>query len=150
VNHPEAEARLEKALRMVDLLDAVGITSEQVAGFQPEHWDQVAAAARVHRPSSQTQDRVLTMLRNREAAKRLFRTKSAAETERQAAEIRIRAERRAGELLKLTAETGQRKGQGMKSGDTISLPPTLSEIGISPDQSSQWQKLAAIPQEAAQ
>jgi hypothetical protein len=82
VNRPEAEARLEKALLIVDLLDAAGITSEQVSRFAPEHWQQAAEAARVNLPSQQTQDRVLVMLRNREAARKLLRRKpSAVETD---------------------------------------------------------------------
>lgn len=75
MNWQQAEARLEKALQIVDLLDAAAITSDQVARFELEHWDQVAAAARVHRPSPQMQDRVLLMLRNREAARDLLRRK---------------------------------------------------------------------------
>jgi hypothetical protein len=70
----EAKARLEKAIQIVDLIDAAGITSEQVAGFQPEHWHQAATAARVNPPSQQTQDRVLRMLRSREAARELLRS----------------------------------------------------------------------------
>ena len=75
MNRLEDETRLEKALLMVDLLDAAGITSEQMARFESDHWDQAAAAARVKRPSPATQARVLTMLRNREAARDLLRRK---------------------------------------------------------------------------
>lgn len=76
----EAEARLVKAIQLVDILDAAGITSEQVARFEPEHWHQAAAAPRVRPPSTQTQERVLIILRNREAARKLLRRKPAAET----------------------------------------------------------------------
>jgi hypothetical protein len=71
----EGEARFEKALRMADLIDAAGIKSEQVAEFQPEQWQQAAAAAHVKRPSPATQARVLAMLRNRENARDLLRRK---------------------------------------------------------------------------
>lgn len=57
-----------------------------------------------------------------------------------ATEIKVRAERRAGELLH---ETGLLEGRPKKaSNDT-----RLSDLGISYDQSSRWQKLAAIPED---
>jgi hypothetical protein len=65
------------------------------------------------------------------------------EAERRAAEIRIRAERRAGELLKLAAAAGQRQksgGTGPRHGRgarlSVSSAPTLPDIGITRDQSS--------------
>jgi hypothetical protein len=64
--------------------------------------------------------------------------------ERKACEIRIRAERRAGELLREMAGTGQRKRRGRPTEKTSSAT-TLSEIGITRDQSSKWQALAEIP-----
>ena len=73
------------------------------------------------------------------------------DSERKAIEIRIRAERRAGELLKAAKDAGQRhNGRGNnrpKLDSRSSIPtPTLTEIGISADQSSDWQKLAEIPE----
>jgi len=70
------------------------------------------------------------------------------EAERKAGEIRLRAERRAGELLREMKQNGTRHGRGgnqkSKSGSaTLKLP----DIGISKDQSSQWQKLAEIPEQ---
>lgn len=71
-----------------------------------------------------------------------------------ATEIKVRAERRFGELLRETAETGERERKaGPSSGrpstktsrpESTSLP-TLKTLGISRDQSSDFQKLAAIP-----
>jgi hypothetical protein len=66
------------------------------------------------------------------------------DAERKASEVRIRAERRAGELLKEQAENGQRAtGRPEK----LSQPATLSELGISRTQSSRWQGLADVPSE---
>jgi hypothetical protein len=59
--------------------------------------------------------------------------------ERRVAEIRIRAERKCGELL-ITSP----KGRPAK----VSADPTLSKLGISRGQSSQWQKLAAVSEGA--
>ena len=67
------------------------------------------------------------------------------EAERKATEIRLRAERRAGEILEDMKETGQRRGSG---GDYITSSPQatmLSDLGISRDQAPKWQQLAAIP-----
>ena len=66
------------------------------------------------------------------------------DAERKACEIRIRAERRTGELLKEMAGTGERaNGRPKKASESA----TLSKIGITRDQSSQWQRLAEIPTE---
>ena len=70
------------------------------------------------------------------------------EAERQCALIRVRAERKCGQMLRDTEKaTGT-----LKQGDN--LPPssesstgikTLSDMGITYDQSSNWQKLANVP-----
>ncbi|CAN2532555.1 hypothetical+protein [Methylocapsa aurea] len=61
---------------------------------------------------------------------------------RQATEIKLRAERRGGELLRDMAESGERVADGRpkRSGDTT--VSTLKDIGVTKDQSSRWQKLA--------
>jgi hypothetical protein len=61
------------------------------------------------------------------------------EAERQCCEIRLRAERKAGQLL---AQIDKLKGRPGKASDVT----RLSDLGISHDQSSQWQRLAAVPQ----
>ncbi len=71
------------------------------------------------------------------------------EAEEQLSGIRMRAERRAGELLVEMAETGERAGGGRpekklcNDGTVIS---TLPDLGISPHQSADWQQLAKIPE----
>jgi hypothetical protein len=67
-----------------------------------------------------------------------------------ATDIKMRAERRAGELLREMGERGERdqgKGGDRKSQSSDTTVKTkLSDIGITKDQSSRWQKLAAMPE----
>jgi hypothetical protein len=70
------------------------------------------------------------------------------EAERRACEIRLRAERKAGQLL---AKMDKAKGGGDRKSDHRSHGATgdqltLDDIGISKKQSADWQKLGAIPQ----
>jgi hypothetical protein len=70
------------------------------------------------------------------------------EAERKVAEIRLRAERRPGQLLKETAATGQRD-QGGSDRKSPSAEPRvkLEDLGITYDPSASWQKLAEIRDE---
>jgi len=70
------------------------------------------------------------------------------DAERQAAEIRLRAERKAGQLL-ATMEKAKPSGnnQHKDRSPRTTDPPKLKDLGISKDQSSQWQKLGAMPQQ---
>ncbi len=58
----------------------------------------------------------------------------------QCAEIKLRAERRAGELLAEKVTPGGDKRSGSRSHDA-----TLKEVGINKSQSSRWQQIAAMP-----
>jgi hypothetical protein len=64
-----------------------------------------------------------------------------------ATEIRLRAERRAGELLKdMDKNKGAVAGKtGRKARPLLDMAPKLSDLNISKSQSSKWQKLAGIP-----
>jgi N6-adenosine-specific RNA methylase IME4 len=64
-----------------------------------------------------------------------------------ATEIRMRAERRAGELLIEMAERGERdsgKGNRNPALKSRNATPKLSDLGISKTKSSRWQKLAEL------
>ena len=70
------------------------------------------------------------------------------EAERQACEIRLRAERRAGVLLR-QMEKAKGGEQYHSTPNTVSGVPskTLSDLGVSYKQSSDWQKLADVAEE---
>lgn len=63
-----------------------------------------------------------------------------------ATEIKVRAERRAGEMLRKARESGDLRGQGNPQLSTASTIG-LEQIGITRDQSSRYQKLAEMPAE---
>lgn len=73
------------------------------------------------------------------------------ELETAAIELRMRAQRRAGEMLitlkadGLQAKKGRRKE--MSSGHDISFVQTLQDLGISRNDSMLWQRIARIPEE---
>lgn len=70
------------------------------------------------------------------------------QSQNEAAEIKIRAERKAGEML--TRMPMQDGGDAMKArshGVTEVLPPTLAELGIEKMQSSRWQQIAKLPEQ---
>jgi|KBSMisStandDraft_5_1062788.scaffolds.fasta_scaffold1576499_1 hypothetical protein len=72
--------------------------------------------------------------------------------ERWVKEIRFRAERGMGVLLKETEQTNQRRSKSagrpkkVSSGNDSFSPKSLKQLGITKDQSSQYQQLAAIPE----
>ena len=69
------------------------------------------------------------------------------EAEKQAAEIRIRAERKTGQLLAVSEKSEGGRPTKNQSIDTTGSTQTLADIGISKDQSSKWQQLAELPEE---
>lgn len=63
-----------------------------------------------------------------------------------ATEIKVRAERRAGQMLaEMPKQDGGHAKKITRSHDSTEFPKTLAEIGISKNESSRWQKLAAVP-----
>jgi hypothetical protein len=66
-----------------------------------------------------------------------------------AEEIKLRAERMAGELLK---EQARKPGETDKKimSQAMTLCPALSDIDITRNQSSNWQRIANIPEKVSQ
>lgn len=73
------------------------------------------------------------------------------ENQNEAAEVKIRAERKAGEMLARMPKNEGAKGTGSNQYEVRSLdvtaPPTLEELGIEKMQSSRWQTIASLPVE---
>jgi SAM-dependent methyltransferase len=67
------------------------------------------------------------------------------EMQNRCAEIKIRAERRAGDILSDMEKHPPGPSSGDRSHDGTDLP-RLSDLGISKNQSSRWQSIAAIPE----
>jgi hypothetical protein len=65
----------------------------------------------------------------------------------QATEIRLRAERRAGEILAEMADRGERHRRGDSNQHAKSQAATLQNLDINKSQSSRWQKLAEIEED---
>ena len=70
------------------------------------------------------------------------------EAERQACNVRLRAERRCGEILKAMKANGERASRGNPSGKTNveRNDITLADLNISRDQASRFQQLADVPE----
>lgn len=78
----------------------------------------------------------------------LKRANESIEMQNDAAEIGLTAKRRAGEMLKEGDRAKAGDNQYTRSGTTtVVVPPSLSEIGITANQSSRWQSIAEIPEE---
>jgi hypothetical protein len=69
------------------------------------------------------------------------------EAERQLCQIRLRAERKMGDMLAKMEKAKAGRPPGNPSSDTTDFrgAPTLAELGITRDQSSRWQRLAEVP-----
>lgn len=64
-----------------------------------------------------------------------------------ATEIKVRAERRCGEMLRETHRAHAGENQHSRSSNDATTSPTLADMGLTRDQSSRYQQLAAMPAE---
>src|SRR5712691_7594941 len=67
------------------------------------------------------------------------------EAQNDAAEIRLRAERKLGELLAALPKQDGGAAARARSQAATEVPPSLGDLGISKSQSSRWQAIAAVP-----
>lgn len=91
-------------------------------------------------------DEVMSIMNVAEQAALYAKQANDNELVEKATEIRVRAQRKAGEMLAQGRESGDRAKSG---GDMKkeSKPPTLCDIGVTKDQSSRWQSLASMSEE---
>jgi len=69
------------------------------------------------------------------------------ENELKACQIRLRSERKAGQILRAMVLAGERQsGRGNHKAELPEGTPELEDLGISKKQSAQWQKLGLVPQ----
>jgi len=85
-------------------------------------------------------------IRDKAEALRIYAKQSgqSLEVQNKCAEIKLRAERRAGVILAEMEKNKGARGKGVRFHDESA--PTLAELGISQVQSHRWQKMAGIPQ----
>jgi hypothetical protein len=62
-----------------------------------------------------------------------------------ATEIKVRAERKAGAMLLVSEKNKGARGVGKSAVTSCDRTPTLEEIGVTKNQSSRWQRMAAMP-----
>jgi hypothetical protein len=67
------------------------------------------------------------------------------DAELDAAEIKLRAERRLGELLAEQKKNGERRAEKNRLHDATSPPPTLADLGIEKTAAHRWQAVAKVP-----
>ena len=115
------------------------------------HYDAMVRAISVCRSVDEVKE-----LRNKARALEMYAQQARnLDAERKCCEVRIRAERRAGELLREMKVSGQRQKQGDSGGNrkqtsrnqTSAAPAAkLADLNITRDQSSKWQQLAEVPE----
>jgi hypothetical protein len=121
------------------------------AGILPSYDAACVAVA-----NARTIDEVQEIASNAEALRAYARQARNRQLELDAAEIRIRANRRVGELMSGQGRTvGKAKGaqgigtsEGYRETRTPDCPPTLAEAGIDKNQAHSGRTLAAMPKEA--
>lgn len=69
------------------------------------------------------------------------------EMQNDAAEIKLRAERRAGEMLAVMEKNGGGRPAENRSRAVTGLSPKLEDLGVTKNQSSQWQQMASVPED---
>lgn len=99
-----------------------------------------AALAEAHRV-----DEVKNIRDKAEAMAAYARQAKDSELIQYATEIKVRAERRCGELLARTEKHEGGRPTANRSNDATGSVPTLAQMGLTKDESSRYQQLAAMP-----
>ncbi len=72
-NPHERYNRIQKALKIADVLDKFHFSSHEAAGFTEAQWGMAARGAQVNPPSAETQAAVISMLEARERVKEMVK-----------------------------------------------------------------------------
>lgn len=85
-------------------------------------------------------------IRDQAEAMRVYakQAKDSLEIQNHCAEIKLRAERRAGEMLASSKKLHGARGAGKKVESNDAIP--LKDLGVSRDESSRWQRVASVPE----
>lgn len=107
-------------------------------------WDKAKQAIEEARTIDEVKD-----IRDKAEAFRLYakQQKESLQVQNKVAEIKLRCERRIGEMLQETPKNEGGRPSQNKSQDATTLSPTLEEIGITKSDSSRWQKIAELPED---
>ena len=112
--------------------------------------DLLATLSRAKLLLAETKDlNVILNLRDKAVAAQAWaRARNADDVYLQALEIKLRAERRAGQFLADMKREGiLREGRPEKRGQDVLVSPTLKSLGVEQKESQRWQQLANIPEE---
>jgi len=148
------ETKIEAGIVLPGPVDSVSAKAE-IERVVKEHGSRLAhySAARKEIQVCAKVDEVKKIMGKAAALRAYAAQAQDVEIEKFAKRIRLRAERRAGELLVEMKASGTRakKGQPRKSNIThdditSKASKTLDELGVTPNQSSQWQKIAEVPE----
>jgi hypothetical protein len=120
--------------------DVVALTRTELAQWAPTYEGMRQAIERC-----QSVDEIQHVTNAAVAAQAYFRQSMDVENEIGASRIRLRAERRLGELLHQMRGNGERDRGGRRS-DNESHGATLSDLGIPRDRASRAMQLADVPQ----
>lgn len=126
--------------------DVIPLPRAQLAALAPNYEAMRNAIAKCEKV-----DEIAKLANQAVAAQAYFRQSQDVENEIGASRIRVRAERRLGELLRAMGDSGQRATRsdtlkiGPMSRDATS-GPTLADLGIPRDRASRAMQLAAVPE----
>jgi ParB family chromosome partitioning protein len=108
---------------------------------------RISEARRALAAASTLED--VMQIRDKAEALRVYVKAAAAglEAANAAAEIKLRAERKAGEMLAAIEKRDGGDAARARSQAATELPPSLDDLGLTKDQSSRWQREAKVPEE---